>query len=343
MERVLIFAPNWLGDAVMALPAIADVRRAFPAARVTVAARRSISPLFSLVRDVDGVVEIAGRAFSDRSSAGRNGTGFDVAFLFPNSFASALIAYRAGILERWGYRADWRAPLLTRAVPRPRDVHQVTYYQHLVAALGIANGTGVPCVDVSPEHVAAGATLLHDQGWDDAPLAAIAPGAAYGGAKRWPPERFGELARTLADDGIRTVMVGSAADSPAGREVEQAAGSTRIINLIGRTSLGELAGVFRNCRVVVSNDSGAMHLAAASGVPVTALFGPTDETATAPGGAVRGVPSALSPLPSALIRVVIHPVWCRPCMLRECPLDHSCMRGITVERVHRAAVEAMRP
>jgi heptosyltransferase-2 len=156
-------------------------------------------------------------------------------------------------------------------------------------------------------------------GWDGRrPLGARAPGAAYGGAKRWPPAAFAGLARTLADDGVQAVMVGSRADLPVAREIEQALGGNLMLNLMG-TDLPMLAGTLAACRALVSNDSGAMHLGAAIGVPVTAVFGPTDERLTRPAGEGHAV--------------LTHPVWCRPCMMRECPIDHRCMRGIGVERV----------
>jgi heptosyltransferase-2 len=168
--------------------------------------------------------------------------------------------------------------------------------------------------------------LLMDGGWDGrSPVVALAPGAAYGGAKRWPPEYFGELASALAADGISSVMVGSTADAPTAADVARAfqPRGARLHNLVGRTDLSALAGVLTLCRTLVTNDSGAMHLAAAAGVPVTAVFGPTDDTATRPLGDAHAV--------------LTNPVWCRPCMLRECPLDHRCMRGIAVGAVLASA------
>jgi heptosyltransferase-2 len=310
MTHLLIFAPNWLGDAVMALPAIADVHRASPDTHLTVAARPAIAGLFGLVPYVD-VIEAGLTPFSRAYSA---------ALLLPNSFHTALLAYRAGIPERWGYRTDWRAPLLTRAIDRaPAGLHQVEYYQHLVHALGFPNGPVEPRLDLSPILVDQGAAALERAGWDrKTPLLAIAPGAAYGGAKRWPPTSFAELIVALAGDGVTTVMVGSAADAGTGGEIVAQLGTVPTLNLIGATDLPTLAGALANCRAVVSNDSGAMHLATAIGVRVTAVFGPTDEMATGP----RGAHAVLS-----------SPVWCRPCLLRECPLDHACMRGVTVGAV----------
>ncbi len=136
-------------------------------------------PLFALVPDIDEVVrvdDLRGRAFS-------------TALLLPNSFHSALVAYRAGIPERWGYRTDFRAPLLTRAIAAVRDAHQIDRYQRLTAALGFPSGSSTPRLSIAPAVRSSGAALLAGAGWNGrAPLVALAPGAAYGGAKRWPPE-----------------------------------------------------------------------------------------------------------------------------------------------------------
>jgi len=327
-KRLVIRAPNWLGDAVMALPAIADVRRAWPEARITVVARASVAPLFALVDGVDAHVGTGADARTSMKDC-------DVALLLPNAFRTALEAWRAGVPERWGYRADARAMLLTRSIARPAtSVHQVEFYQRLVAALGFPNGPGVPRVRITDAIRDAGARALEAAGCDRrAPLMAIAPGAAYGSAKRWPPEYFAELASTLAADGVQTVMVGSAADASTASDVARvfqtrhagAPGSAarQIVDLVGKTDLPTLAGVFTHCRTLVTNDSGAMHLAAAAGLPVTAVFGPTRDAETHPIGDAHAV--------------LTNPVWCRPCMLRECPLDHRCLRGIDAATVAASA------
>jgi heptosyltransferase-2 len=337
MKRLVILAPNWLGDAVMALPAIADVRRHARTASITVAARPAIAPLFQIVGDVDEVIEV------DALHAA-----FDTALLLPNSFRSALVVARAGIPNRWGYRTQWRAALLTKTAEPPRGVHQSEYYQHLVRALGFPNGPAEPAIGVPAAVRDIGKRVLAEAGCTpSAPIVALAPGAAYGGAKRWPPEYFAQLAAAFAADGIETVMIGSAADSAtatlvarafaafakpaawlaeapeARRRQESVGGGLR--SLVGKTDLPTLAGVLATCRALVTNDSGAMHLAAAVGTPVTAVFGPTNERATFPRGDAH--------------RVLTNAVWCRPCMLRECPLDHRCMRGVLPRAV---AAEARR-
>lgn len=325
MNRLVILAPNWLGDAVMALPAIADVRREAPRAVIVVAARPSIAPLFQIVADVNDVIGL------DRLDKT-----FDSALLLPNSFRSALVTKSAGIEERWGYRTQFRGPLLTRAIAPPSGLHQAEYYQQLVHALGFPNGSIEPRVIVPAAVRETGARVLGDAGWNGrTPVVALAPGAAYGGAKRWPPSYFAELADTIASDGLECVMIGTTADVATATEVAEAlearvtSGGERaaLRNLVGQTDLPTLAGVLATCRALVTNDSGAMHLAAAIGVPVTAVFGPTDDRATRPLGDAH--------------RVLTHPVWCRPCLLRECPLDHRCMRGINPGTVAAAARRAL--
>ncbi len=334
MNRLIILAPNWLGDAVMALPAISDVRRAAPHAEIAVAARPSIAPLFTMVAGVDRVLVLDGRAPLGTVAGRVAQHRFDTALLLPNSIRAALLAVRAHIPERWGYRADLRGGLLTRAIDRPSGLHQAEYYQQLVHALGCPNGPMEPRLVVPAAASDAGAAALGDAGWNAGTrLVALAPGAAYGGAKRWPPESFAELAASFAEDGLQPVMIGSGADAGTagevaraferirrpGGEVQQDRARPDLLSLVGKTDLPALAGVLAQCRALVTNDSGAMHLAAAVGTPVTAVFGPTDERATRPLGDAHTVVAA--------------PVWCRPCMLRECPLDHACMRSVRVTAV----------
>ena len=340
---VMVFSPNWLGDAVMALPAVADIRRHDPAGRLVVAARPGVAGLWQIAAGVDEVVIIprAGGAARLRMLAANAGAlrlvRADSAVLLPNSLQTALMARRAGIPVRWGYRGNFRGWLLTRAVPRPRGlVHQADYYQRLVAAMGIPSGSRVPQLDV-PAAIADGVRgMLAAAGWTPGTrLVGIAPGAAYGGAKRWPAERFAAVAAELARaHGLLPVLVGAEADRPAACAIEaeldkiaDAGRRPRVVNLAGRTDLPQLAGVLTLCAAFVSNDSGAMHLAAAVGTPVVALFGPTDERVTAP--------------LARRARVLTADAWCRPCLLRECPLDHRCMDGIDAVTVARAAGELL--
>jgi heptosyltransferase II len=334
-ERIVVLTPNWLGDALMALPAIGAVRHHRPSATLIVAARRSTAALFHMVSGVDELVTL-----------GETGTGLvsdaralaaarpDIAILLPNSFRSAFAAHRAGIPERWGVSADLRRFLLTRAVARPRGRrHQVDYYKCIVSGLGMPTA-GAPARLVVPEEARARASALFARRGlaGDATVVGMAPGAAYGRAKQWPPARFARLAELLHErSGVVSVLVGSLADRAV---VRQMAAGPHLVDLIGETDLVALAGVMTRCRAFVSNDSGAMHLAAAAGVPVTAVFGATDERATAP---------AFEPSPGAAPHEILtSDVWCRPCMLRECPIDHRCMTRIEPSRVCDAVERQLR-
>ena len=341
--RVMVFSPNWLGDAVMALPAVADIRRHSSVDRLIVAARPGVAGLWMMVGGVDELVVIPrARGMARWRMLGENAAALrraeaDAAVLLPNSTQTALMARRAGIPERWGYRGNLRGWLLTRAVPRPRgQVHQADVYRRLTAALGFANGERVPQLAVLPDIVEAARAMLTAAGWTPGTgLLGLAPGAAYGGAKRWPPERFAAVAAELSrSHGLVPVLLGAEADRPAACAIEAELGrigdagvALRVINLAGQTDMLQLAGVLALCAAFVSNDSGAMHLAAAVGVPVVALFGPTDERVTAP--------------VARRARVLTADAWCRPCLLRECPLDHRCMNGIDAGTVARAAGECV--
>jgi heptosyltransferase-2 len=376
--KLLVRAPNWLGDIVLALPAIQTIRQHFAKATLTVAAPEGFTALCAAVPGVDAVLPLARgstwRTWRSQRDAIRAG-GFHLAILLTNSFGSAWVMAQAGVPERWGYRTDWRGRYLTRAAERPRrskrtpapavrdaalaspnggpiahaavgapqhshPSHQSRYYLALTEALGIvADATFTPIV-VSSEARARAQDMLTARGcMPSRTLVGVAPGAAYGHAKRWPPESVADVMLRLGERDIVPVLLGAAGDLGAARAIESAladrkagargasaasggsgasGGSLDWINLVGETDLPTLMGVLASCRVVLSNDSGAMHLASAVGRPVVAVFGPTNERATAPLG------------PHTIVR---HDVWCRPCMLRECPIDHRCMRGIAPEEV----------
>jgi heptosyltransferase-2 len=320
-RRLIVFAPNWLGDAVMALPSIADVRRALPDAVIDIAARASIAPLVPLVDGAGQAILLENRAAGvEVVKAGS----YDTALLLTNSFNTALIARRAGVPARFGYRNEFRSFLLTRAIAPPTRVHQVAYYQHLTTTLGFPPGASIPRLFIPHDLRVIGEERLTASGWDgQTPLVAVAPGAAFGGAKRWSASRFAATIDALARDSVQCVLIGASADAKAGIEVlSDVHTSLRPLNLIGATDLSTLAAVLVHCRVLVTNDSGAMHFAAALGTNVTAVFGPTNENETRPVGSGR-------------MTVVHSDVWCRPCMLRECPLTHRCMTLVSTEAVVR--------
>jgi heptosyltransferase II len=341
--RLVIRAPNWLGDAVMALPAMGALRAAFADAHVAVAAIPSIAPLFEEDTSAgqDSLISIPDTKAEARAlEAG----GFDTIVLLPNSFRSAWTARRAAIPERWGHASGFRRWLLTRAVARPRGrVHQSTYYLELVRGVGVAAADPWPRVAARPATRARADALLASHGVAPGSRAVgFAPGAAYGHAKRWPPRMVAEtIVRLWRESNARPVLVGAAADRDSGREIESTLpADVGAVNLIGRTDLRLLAGVIARCSAFVSNDSGAMHLAAALGVPVVAVFGPTDERVTSPLGAPAGggVHGALV-MPDVLTAAV----FCRPCMLRDCPIDHRCMKGVTVDSVVSTVTRRLGP
>jgi heptosyltransferase-2 len=334
-------APNWLGDVVMALPALADVTRRFAGAEVLVAARRNLAPLFEAVPGLAGVIALEGRGRSGRraDAAALREAGLDAVLCLPNSFHAAWLAWRAGIRERWGYRADARGLLLTRAVRRPRGgrTHHARYYQHLTTELGCTAGPLEPALRLTPALRDAGEGVLRRAGWEGERIVGLAPGAAYGSAKRWPPERMGQVAARLAlEHGMRPVLVGAPDDCETAREVVGHAARAGLptgglLNLAGRTTLRALMGVMARCAAFVSNDSGAMHLAAALDVPVVAIFGPTREWATSP-----------LPGPAGRPAIVVHAdVFCRPCMLATCPIDHRCMTRIGTDQIVARLREAV--
>ena len=339
--HVVVLAPNWLGDAVMALPAIGDLRNGYPSARLTVAARRGVTGIFHMTPRVDGVLglEWDGRWWRTApfaADAGRlRSLRADLAVLLPNSFASAALAWCAGIPERVGYARDGRSWLLTRPLEPPQPLlHQSEYYRCLVGAREAP--APAPLLSVPDASVEAARRLLAGEGWDGRrALVALAPGAAYGTAKQWTLDHAATLAtRLIHERDASCVLVGGRDDGAATAAIASAVTGVepgRVIDLAGRTTLAELAGVFACARACVSNDSGAMHMAAAVGTPVVALFGPTNEHATAPLAA-----------PGGRVQVLAEDVHCRPCMLRTCPIDHRCMTRLLPERVLAAINGALR-
>jgi heptosyltransferase II len=253
--------------------------------------------------------------------------GFDAVLLLPNSFRSAWLAARGNIPERWGFARDLRRPLLTRAIPRPpRDLHHAEYYQALGRGLGLPVGERFARVVVDGDRKERARALLDETGISSTqPFVVFAPGAAYGRAKQWLPERFAELATLLHGQGIATVLTAGKADKEVCADIVNNVGpGFRPADLSGRTDLPTLAGVIALSDACVSNDSGAMHLAAAVGARVIAIFGPTDERKTAPLPAGRDAPEPI---------ILRTDVWCRPCLLRECPIDHRCMTRISAQDV----------
>jgi heptosyltransferase-2 len=323
-ERILVRAPNWLGDAVLSLGAVRDVRLNFPTARIEIAARGWVAELYRAVPEVDAVRRTAGFAETVESLSDR----YDAALLLTNSFRTALEATLARVPERWCYATDGRGPLLTRRARVPASVRgksEVYYYRAMLAGLGLrVSDTPDVSLRCPDDWSRRGGELLGDDG---ARWVAMNPGASFGFAKRWVPERYAEVGdRLVKDAGASVAILGGADERPVAEAIASAM-QARAAILAGRTTLPELLGVLSRLSLLVTNDSGPMHLAAALGVPLVAVFGPTDWRETAPFGAPH--------------RLVREDVECAPCKLRECPIDHRCMRLVTAGRVTAAARELL--
>ncbi len=341
--KILVRVPNWMGDAVMCLPALDAVGRAFPNSEISVLARAGVGELFAGRPGVHRVViddhrgAHAGWRGLLRLARSLRRERYDLALLFQNAFRAAWLAVLAGIEMRYGYATDGRRWLLTHPVERPRSnraLHQVQYYMNMLLPLVGETSAPAPVLRVSPEEEAMANRLLQEHGIRAADvLIGLNPGSVYGGAKRWPPERFASTADRLMVDvrqrspnPVRCLIVGGPGEEALGEAVARRMLSNAVV-LSGKTSLRALKAVLKRCCLFVTNDTGPMHMAHALGVPVVAVFGPTDPAATAP---FHGAAS-----------VVRSPVECSPCQLRECPIDHRCMTSVSADQVVRAAQGAL--
>ncbi|TKB69998.1 MAG: lipopolysaccharide heptosyltransferase II [Nitrospira sp.] len=340
-RNILVRAPNWIGDAVMCEPAIHGLRSLFPEAEITMLAKRAVAELFSAAPELSRVV-----LYDDKGPhAGLSGKwllagtlrrhGFDLAVLFQNAFEAAFLAWLAGIPQRYGYATDGRVFFLTTPVAVPsRRGHQVEYYWNLLKPLGLSGAASSPTLCVTADESRqldvrlAGAEV----GLSDIVIG-INPGSTYGSAKRWLPERFAEVAQRLAerigqDENAQVVVVilGARGEESLGKDIAARINGRSVV-LSGATTIRELMAVVKRCRLLITNDTGPMHIAAACGVPVVAVFGPTDSQTTAPYGQDRSI--------------VRETVDCAPCLLRECPIDHRCMTRIPVDRVYEVAVQQL--
>ena len=339
-SRILVRAPNWIGDAVMCEPALRGLRALFPNAEITVLAKPAIAELFIAYPGIDRRL-----VYDDRGiHAGLSGKWtlagllrrhrFDLAVLFQNAFEAALITWLAGIRRRYGYVTDGRAFLLTDPVARPDRatlVHQVHYYWDLLKPLGVTGSPSVPALAVSDDETRAMDERLGDLGvGPDDLIVGVNPGSTYGSAKRWLPERYAEAALRVCRQieqqqrrPVSVVVLGAKGEEALGHSVADRL-TVRSAVLSGRTNIRELMAATKRCTILLTNDTGPMHMAAAFAVPVVAVFGPTDWRTTAPYGQEASI--------------VRQPVDCAPCLLRECPIDHRCMTGVTVDMVTQAAV-----
>ena len=329
----MVRATNWLGDAVMSLPALREVRHIFPHAHLAVVARPWVADLYAREASIDQVIPYTATDLGAKRhfAAGLRDRRFDAAILFQNAFDAALLAWLAGIPERIGYSRDGRGLLLTRRipVPDPGDIprHERFYYLELLRRAGMMErfpaGDAIR-LDGIDEARESGTTHLETLGLSP-PAIGISPGAAYGNAKRWLPERFAEVAQAFRS--VPVLVFGSSSERDLCEQVAAhlRRASVEVRNLAGQTTLREFIDLAAACRLFLTNDSGAMHVASALGVPTVAVFGATDDTTTGPTG--------------PLARVVREHAECSPCLLRECPIDHRCMTRVSAERVAGLALE----
>lgn len=318
--KTLVVAPNWVGDNVMAIPVLEAL--AATGRTLTVLARPHLEPLLRIAPSVAGVLA---RSLSDRAtvSAVRD-LAFEEAVILPNSFRSAWIAFRAGIPVRWGYRGDFRSLLLEPALPRPKGIrHQLTDYDALLERIGAAIPSKQPRLVPDSRQLDCARDALERLGMrSDAAskMVGIFPGAEFGPSKRWPPERFAGLLSSIVDRSeFRPVLIAGPGEEDLATHIRNL--SKTAAPIIGpELDLAELAAVLSHLDVLVTNDSGPMHVAAATGTRCVALFGPTNPTRTAPAGSGH--------------RVLYNHRWCSPCFKKRCPLLHQrCLRDLSVSRV----------
>ena len=312
--RILIRSSNWLGDAVMSIPAVRAIKNGRPDARVSIAVPERLAALWKIVPEVDEIIALPSKSVVAAARLFRRRPPFDVAILFPNSLRSALEVFLAGIPRRVGWRGHWRRWLVNQS---PREsipvgiVHQTYKYLELASTLGAV---------VAPEFAPANSITDRREQFKFG----LCPGAEYGPAKQWP--RFAEVAQEIAGRfPVQWILFGTAGDGPIGDKVAEVLGE-KCVNRIGQTTLAQLINELRECDLLLTNDTGTMHLADLLRVPTVSIFGSTEPQRTGPLGQGH--------------RIFRHHVECSPCFLRECPLDFRCMAAVTSAEVI-AGIEQM--
>ncbi len=331
LNKILIRGVNWIGDAVMTLPAVASVRAAYPGAHLSILAKPPVADIYKMFsaadeilpypRKFDNAPGVLRLAYSLRSKK------FDAAILLQNAIEGAIIALAAGIGVRAGYNSDGRGFLLTHPVRRSADilrVHQIDYYLEMVKALGCADVGREPHLEtfISPARAASIVRQHLPNGRET--LIGIAPGATYGPAKRWLPERFAQAGDHLAKELNAEVLLFGGGDDRETAEQVRGQAQTDMINLAGRASLVDSVHLISQCRLFLSNDSGLMHVAGGLNIPTVAIFGSTNPVTTSPAG--------------ERTMLVRKETSCSPCLKKTCPTDFRCMTAVTVEDVVGAAL-----
>lgn len=317
----------------MSLPALRALRERYPKAHIAILAKPWVGDLYGREPFCDELIAYSPRTLGEKWAAGRAlaDRGFDMALLLQNAFEAAAVAWAAGIPERIGYARDGRSFLLTKAIPVPVGVtHERFYYLELLKRAGIIEQ--IPeCeairLDGAPAARAAGLERFRSRNMGET-IVGVSPGAAYGSAKRWLPDRFAAAASEVARElDAQVAVFGSAQERDVCDEVARGV-TVPVHNFAGETSLGEYIELAAACRVYLTNDSGPMHIASALGLPTVAVFGATNHITTGPTG--------------PLAVVVRENVECSPCLKRECPIDHRCMTRVEAARVARVALELVK-
>lgn len=334
-DRILIRAVNWVGDTVLTYPAVEGIRELFPKAHIAVLAPEPLIDLWRSFPHVNETIPINQgnkrfRLGEDlRVAAVLRKQGFDLSVIFPRSFRSAFQVYLAGVPVRVGFRDEGRSFFLTHAVPRTKEllqIHRTRYYEKLLEPLGARGGGRPPRIHL----VEAERDWVRERlrGVAQSILVGMNPGATYGLAKCWPLERFGELGKRIAKKWeAKVLLFGKREERPMGEEIARRIGSHGI-NLMGETSLLQLAALLERCHLLITNDTGTMHVGAAAGTRVVALFGSTDPRTTGPCGEGH--------------TIIRKDVPCSPCLKRTCPTDHRCMNLITVDEVEAVVDERLK-
>jgi len=337
IREILVRGTNWIGDAIMTLPAVAAIRRTWPQAQISVLAKPWVADIYSESNDIDrilnfedpgphrgpfGRIRLAGELRQYR---------FDMAILLQNAIEAAIIARLAGIPIRAGYNSDARGWLLTHAVcrtPAILKIHQIDYYLEMVKALGCDSAERNLCLDLRPD------TRSLADGWLKLPenrhqlIIGMAPGATYGPAKRWPVDRFAAVAEEIIREyGATIILFGSKQDQDVTEAIATAI-QGRCLNLAGTTSIRQVMALISRCHAFITNDSGLMHVAGAMNVPTVAIFGSTNPVTTSPPGE-RNI-------------IIRKPVDCSPCLKPVCPTDFRCMNLIGVKEVVAAVRQAIK-
>lgn len=325
-ENIIVRMPNWLGDAVMATPLLTDLRKKWPNTKITILCKAHIAPLLWNNPYIDATISDG----VDRVQRIREGN-YDLGILLPNSFSSAWGFWRGGVPMRVGYSRDMRRLFLTHPLYFPKEKgkeHLVITYKRLLEPLGIPLSTSSPYLSISPEEKKSTSAFLRKLSVPEGAIViGINPGAAYGSAKCWLPERFRQVAEKLLEHPkVFLLCFGDRTCESVARIICEGL-APRVINLVGATDLRTLMGLIEQCDLFLTNDSGPMHIAAALKTPLIALFGSTNEIATGP--YEQGV--------------VIHKhVSCSPCYKRVCPIDFRCMKRIEVAEVYEKISELLK-